>query len=155
MSTEIQRNSKGQFPAGKSGNPTGRKPGSRNKVTLLKLMAEEAVRDNHYEDMLEVCNLVIDAAKGGDSTCRKLVWDTVMSKGISDQRDAVDKVSITINEVSAPKGVTIEGEVQDGKSIREDSRKCIDADDFEGDTVPVGEQGETGELRPRSEGDAQ
>jgi hypothetical protein len=58
----------------------GRPKGSRNKITLIKLMAEEAVRDRNLNKMLQVCEAIIDDALAGDANCRKLVWQSVMSK---------------------------------------------------------------------------
>lgn len=63
----------------------GRPKGSRNKITLIKLMAEEAVRSNHLDQMLEVCTKIIEAALEGDRDCRKLVWQSIMSKSGTDQ----------------------------------------------------------------------
>jgi hypothetical protein len=39
------RTPKGTFPKGVSGNPAGRAKGSRNKITLVRLETEEALRD--------------------------------------------------------------------------------------------------------------
>jgi len=47
---------------------------------MIKLMAEEAVRDKHLDKMLEVCEAIIEDALGGDRDCRKLVWQSIMSK---------------------------------------------------------------------------
>ena len=55
--------------------PKGRPKGSKNKVTLLKLMAEEAIRGDNADDMLKVAQLVIAQAMEGDSRSQKLVWD--------------------------------------------------------------------------------
>lgn len=58
----------------------GRPKGSRNKITLIKLMAEEAVRDRNLAKMLQVCEDVIQDALDGDFNCRRLVWQSIMSK---------------------------------------------------------------------------
>lgn len=56
---------------GTSGNPAGRKPGSKNKATLavLALMEDEAEA---------ITRAVIDAAKGGDLTAAKVVIDKLI-----------------------------------------------------------------------------
>lgn len=56
---------------GQSGNPAGKKPGSRNKATamLLKLMETGAK---------EITTAVIEAAKGGDLTAARMVLDRLV-----------------------------------------------------------------------------
>lgn len=94
-STDIaERDETGRFLT--SGNPKGRPKGSKNRVTLLKLMAEEAVREDNSDDMLKVARLVIDQAMEGDSRSQKLVWDAIVSKGTTDDR-AVAKEKVEIN----------------------------------------------------------
>lgn len=63
----------------------GRPKGSKNKITLIKLMAEESVRSRNLDKMLEVCEAIITDALAGDRDCRKLVWQSVMSKSGTDQ----------------------------------------------------------------------
>lgn len=87
-----------KFPVGTSGNPLGRPKGSRNKVTLLKLMAEEAVRSRNESRMLEVADLIIERALEGDFRCSKLVWEAIMSKGAADATTtAKEKLEIKVN----------------------------------------------------------
>lgn len=112
----------GRFVKGVSGNPNGRPKGSRNKITLMKLMAEEAVRENNAEKMLEVANIVIEQAIKGDKDSQKLVWAAIMSKSNLDaEKTAGDKVTITIGRVeSAPKTTkTTTKEVENDESISE------------------------------------
>lgn len=87
--------------------PTGRPKGSRNKVTLMKLMAEDAVRSQNESKMLEVCSLIVDQALEGDKASQKLVWQSVVSNGVSDDKDAKEKVEITIGHIPKPQEVTI------------------------------------------------
>jgi hypothetical protein len=101
----IERVEQGKFAPGVSGNPNGRPKGSRNRITLLKLMAEEAVREGNADKMLSVCKTVINQALEGDKDSQKLVWAAVMSKSNLDtESKAGEKVTITIGKVeSAPK----------------------------------------------------
>ena len=65
----------------------GRPKGARNKITLLKLAAEESVRSEQAEKMLDVCRQVIAQALDGDFDSQKLVWQTIMSKsGSQDEK---------------------------------------------------------------------
>lgn len=96
----VERDDSGRFLT--SGNPNGRPKGSKNRVTLLKLMAEEAVREKSTEDMLRVAELVIRQAMDGDTKSQKLVWDAIMSKGSSDDKtQGKEKVEINIGGVAA------------------------------------------------------
>lgn len=58
------------FPKGVSGNPGGKRPGTRHRATRLaeQLMAEDAE---------EIVQAIIDAAKGGDMTAARLVLDRI------------------------------------------------------------------------------
>lgn len=108
----------GQFIAGTSGNPKGRPKGSKNQVTLLKLMGEEAIREGCFDDMLSVAHMVIQQAKEGDGRSQKMVWDAIMSKGsIDDRTIAHEKVEINIGGILPQEkpvvGITI---VQDEES---------------------------------------
>jgi hypothetical protein len=60
----------GRFVPGVSGNPTGKKPGTRHRATQLteKLMADDAEA---------VVTAVVAAAKGGDMTAARLVLDRI------------------------------------------------------------------------------
>ena len=109
----VERDDRGRFPAGKSGNPAGRPKGSKNKVTLQKLIAEETIRGNNADRMLEVANLIVDQALEGDPKAQKLVWDAVMSKGTSDDRtQAKERVEINIGQMAPipPPPVEISGD---------------------------------------------
>lgn len=93
-----ERDDAGKFPQGVSGNPVGRPKGSKNKVTLMKLMAEEAVRTKNEDRMLEVADLVIERALEGDFRCSKLVWEAIMSRSSADDASkAREKVEIKLN----------------------------------------------------------
>lgn len=105
---KAKRNAKGQFATKVSGNPLGRPKGSKNKVTLLKLMVEEAIREENVDDMLKVAKLIIGQAIDGDGRSQKLVWDAVMSKGTTDDRtQAKEKVEINIGGIIPEKPIEV------------------------------------------------
>jgi len=64
-------NLKPGFKKGQSGNPAGRKPGQRNKATLLALALMEGELD-------AIVRSVIEAAKGGDLTASRLIVDKLI-----------------------------------------------------------------------------
>lgn len=79
----------------------GRAKGSKNKITLLKLMTEEAVRSKNLDRMLQVCDEIISDALSGDRDCRKLVWQAIMSKSnleASPATGAVPEITIRLEQ---------------------------------------------------------
>jgi hypothetical protein len=69
----IDRDAKGRFRAGTSGNPAGKKTGTRNRATLLK----EALRDG--EDT-SVARIVIDKALAGDAVAARFLLERLEPK---------------------------------------------------------------------------
>jgi hypothetical protein len=59
------------FRPGQSGNPAGKKPGTRNKATL----AAEALFDNEAESLTRRC---IEMAAAGDSVAMRLALDRII-----------------------------------------------------------------------------
>lgn len=99
MSNEVvEKDEKNRFVAGVSGNPLGRPKGSKNRVTLLKLVAEESVRERNFDRIQRILDAILTDAENGDKDMRKLVWQSVVSKGSSDDKtSAQEKVEIHIN----------------------------------------------------------
>ncbi|MET4752561.1 DUF5681 domain-containing protein [Bradyrhizobium sp. RT11b] len=60
----------GKFQKGKSGNPSGRKPGSRNKKTLML----EHMSD---DDRVAIVSKIIRQAKRGDRLSQKMIVDRI------------------------------------------------------------------------------
>ena len=58
------------FRKGQSGNPSGKPPGARNKITML---AERLMQD----DARDIVKVVLEAAKGGDMTAARLVLERI------------------------------------------------------------------------------
>jgi hypothetical protein len=101
----LVRTETGQFIAGTSGNPNGRPKGSKNKVTLLKLAAEEAFRDRNQNAIDAVLDQILGAALEGDTAARKMVWDACMSKAqVAEDKSAGGKQSITVHRMSVVQG---------------------------------------------------
>lgn len=107
----------------------GRPKGSKNKITTLKLIAEEAARDRNADRIQYVIDLIIaDAAKGSVSA-QKLVWQAVMSQGIPNEQKAAEKVEINIGTTYHDERVKVKDvepvikpvEVIDGEIIEEES----------------------------------
>jgi hypothetical protein len=111
-SGNMVRRANGTFVAGQSGNPAGRPKGSKNKITEIKLLTEQAVRSGNLEDMIAVCQQIIGKAMEGDARAEKMVWDAMMSKASSTEDKAAgtkQKIEIGVMNVDQPN--VIEGEV--------------------------------------------
>jgi len=67
------RDGRGRFQPGCSGNPAGKKPGTRNKATLLK----QLFRDGEPE---AAGRLIIDEAVGGNVAAAKFIYDRIDPK---------------------------------------------------------------------------
>jgi hypothetical protein len=97
---KLVRTAEGQFISGVSGNPSGRPKGSKNKVTLLKLSAEEAFRERNQNQIDAVLDEILHAALDGDKAARKMVWDSCMSKAqVAEDKAAGGKQSITVHRM--------------------------------------------------------
>src|SRR5260370_12048287 len=72
----ISRDAEGRFVPGQSGNPTGKKPGTRNRATVLR----EALAEG--EDVA-AARIVIDKALAGDAVAARFIVDrlTPRSRG--------------------------------------------------------------------------
>ncbi len=113
-SRELVRGKNGQFVAGTSGNPSGRPKGSKNIVTIQKLMVEEAFRASTSDDMAKVLTLIVMQALEGDKASQKLIWDANMSKQtVTDDKSVGNKQAINVRVMGIREADTIEGEVTD------------------------------------------
>ena len=65
----------GGFKPGISGNPTGRKIGSKNKTTLLKEALKNDFEEVLRKDFKRVLRVVVDAALDGDMKAAKMLLD--------------------------------------------------------------------------------
>ena len=120
----VRDTSTGRFLKGISGNPNGRPKGSKNKVTMLKLMVEEAVREDNADKMLQVANLIVNQALEGDKDSQKLVWASIMSKSAADNTVA-GKESVQINisttDSASKKAEIIENEADEAEYTDEEN----------------------------------
>jgi hypothetical protein len=104
----------------------GRK-GSKNKITTLKLMAEEAARDRNQQRINYVLDLIISQAGRGDKASQRLVWQAVMTQGLANDQKASEKVQINIGtyhdepvKVKNVEPVIKPAEIIDGEIITKD-----------------------------------
>ncbi len=109
------RNGKGQFIKGSSGNPQGRPQGSKNVITLQKMIVEEQFRDACSADIEKVLAMIVTQALKGDSRSQKLVWDAAVSKqNLSEDKAVGNKQSIVVHTMNVKDGDrVIEGDFID------------------------------------------
>ncbi len=86
---EKKQTHRGQFKPGQSGNPAGKKPGTRHKATI----AAEKLLDGEAEALTRQC---IEMALQGDSTAMRLVMERICPPRKS---RPVDAGSIELPEV--------------------------------------------------------
>lgn len=91
---------------------------------MLKLMVEEAVREDNADKMLQVANLIVNQALEGDKDSQKLVWASIMSKSAADNTVA-GKESVQINisttDSASKKAEIIENEADEAEYTDEEN----------------------------------
>jgi len=121
-SGELVRNEEGKFVKGVSGNPKGRPKGSKNVITLQKLLVEEAFRQDTAADVLEVLKMVVKQALEGDKYSQKLIWDSSVSKqALAEDKASGGKQNITVHTMNVSGKGVIEGEYVDVIETNEDT----------------------------------
>jgi len=107
----LVRDNKGRFVKGISGNTLGRPVGSKNVITVQKLLVEEAFRGTEKDDISKVLALIVQQALQGDKASQKLIWDSSVSKqAIEADKAAGKKQEIKVHTMNVTQGVTLEGE---------------------------------------------
>lgn len=110
-SGQLTRTKNGRYVKGQSGNPAGRPKGSKNIITVQKLMLEEAFRYSTEEDMGKVLALVVKQALTGDKAAQKLVWDACVSKqNFGEDKTAGTKQQINVTTMNVTQERVVEGE---------------------------------------------
>ena len=121
------------FEKGKSGNPAGKKPGTKNRVTL----AAEVLLDGESE---KLTRKAIDLALEGDTTALRLCMERILSPrrdrpislalpAIQSIKDATKAMGILTNAVSKGKITPLESQVL--SSTIENYIKSIESSEFE------------------------
>jgi hypothetical protein len=122
-----------RFKKGVSGNPRGRRAGSRNKATMLleKMMTDDGEG---------VVNAVLEAAKGGDMQAARIILDRICpprkERPISCKLPKVEDTSDLIAGISAILQAVSEGQLTPGEgqalaSLIEAQRRTLETEDIE------------------------
>jgi hypothetical protein len=127
------------FQVGQSGNPKGKPPGARHRITMLaeKLMAD---------DTETVVRAVVDAAKGGDMTAARLILDRIAPprKGspVSFKLPAIKTAADVTKALSAVAASMASGDLTPEEanavaSVIETKRKAIETQELESRIVAL------------------
>lgn len=117
-----ERRLPGGWKKGISGNPQGKKPGTKNKLTLYREAVLMKQEKKLLDNLPQVLDVIIEKAKQGDMVATKLYLERVMAaKRVADEQE--EKGSTTINIVvegaraSKIMGKTIEAEFEEINDI--------------------------------------
>lgn len=121
MTGEVARNPDGTFVKGVSGNPNGRPPSKRNKITNLKQDLEIAVRENvKPRDIQRIVERMVELALEGSVGAAKLILDKTVSnaKEQEEEKHQGGGVRVVIENVTVGRGnETIDAEDGDYEDI--------------------------------------
>ena len=110
----VKRDSRGRFPVGVSGNPVGRAKGTKNRITLARLMLEEILRESLTEKGPALMKKAIAMAMKGDDKIMRVLLDKMLaSPRGEDSADAKDtEVRVTVHNLTsgAPAAVKVEAQ---------------------------------------------
>lgn len=96
--TKTAAKPKNLFKPGQSGNPSGRKKGTKNKATIIREAIESNMVEHIEGEAMAVLQKTIDMAKDGDTTCIKILMDRLWPTNRGDKKlEGIDKSKIVIN----------------------------------------------------------
>jgi hypothetical protein len=108
----VPRDNKGRFPVGVSGNPAGRAKGTKNRITLARLMLEESLRAQLTEKGPEIMRKALKMALSGDEKIMRVLLDKMLASprgdDASEARDPEVNVNITNLTHGAPAAVKVD-----------------------------------------------
>lgn len=128
----VERDDKGRFLPGQSGNPAGKAKGLRNYITHERLMLESALRDyvgnpKQKKKLLAGIDRILDIALKGDDkdaiSSMKLLLDRVlpaMPAKVEEERDTTDRkleiIIVTNPNAKVPVQAVIDGDFTEIKT---------------------------------------
>jgi len=88
--TPVERDDKGQFVKGQSGNPDGKPKGRKNVITSMKQDLEIALREGiNPEEVKGIIASMVAEAQNGNVGAGKLILDKVLSNATNNE-DALE-----------------------------------------------------------------
>lgn len=101
----VKQDKRKLWKPGQSGNPSGRPKGSKNKVTLMKIVLEGELRTQLGPHMADILAKAISMAKAGDPAMMKLLIDKTVPTTKASDDEANDKEKIVIQIGRLPERV--------------------------------------------------
>jgi len=86
-----------KWKPGQSGNPAGKKPGTKNKLTIYREMVLMKQEKKMLQEFPEIIGVLMERAKAGDMTAMKLYLERVMAaKRIAEENEEKSAQQINI-----------------------------------------------------------
>lgn len=108
----LKRDENGRFPAGMSGNPAGRAKGTKNRITIARLMLEEGLRQSLTAAGPKIMNKAIKMALEGDPKIMRVLLDKMLASprgdDAGDAKDAEVRVIVQNLTSGAPSATKVE-----------------------------------------------
>lgn len=103
---------------GVSGNPAGKPKGIKNKATLIKQAIEAELTEQLAYDANAILQKTIELAKGGDTTCIKILMDRllpVMKASDNSEKGGIGNIHIHVSSLPTAQegGIIIEHNQED------------------------------------------
>ncbi len=94
----------GRFPKGVSGNPAGRAKGTKNAITLARLMLEETLRESLTKAGPKLMHKAIRMALKGDDKIMRVLLDKMLATPRGDDSDSAQErdIQIVIQNLTNP-----------------------------------------------------
>lgn len=124
--SEVAPANNGRWQPGQSGNPAGRKPGTKNHIVLLQRELEVAVREHlSVSRVKNIITKLADMAESGHVHAAKLLLDKMIPNAVAAVDDAADASkqvifrieNATFAAVAKKETAAIEGEIVDAAIV--------------------------------------
>ena len=109
------RTTEGRFVKGVSGNPAGRAKGTKNKITLERLLLEEKLREALTIEGPKLLRRAVRSALAGNDRVMRVLLDKMLAtpRGEDDSQTGDRDIQVIVNNYTKPDKAlkAIEGEV--------------------------------------------
>lgn len=90
------RDEKGRFPAGTSGNPAGRAKGTKNRITLARLLLEEQLRTQLTTNGPAILKKAIEMSLEGDQKVMRVLLDKILATPRGDDNESARDTEVRV-----------------------------------------------------------
>jgi hypothetical protein len=96
-----ERDDKGRFVKGQSGNPAGRAVGVRSKTTEVKEYIENALANRLQDEAAEILDKAVQLAKNGDQAMIKFLLGDVLAEVRRDTKNVAQaNIQVVVNNLT-------------------------------------------------------